>query len=191
MLRSLRIAALFIVFGLVLGAGAAVVLNMVFPAKPDAHTAGTAAGGAPTPPATMTITSAAPPPNSLVFTQEEVNSQVTRTLREVNSPVPVRDVQVTLLGDNRVEATGRASMPFQGEVPVTVAMSVSGSGGKMKVDVESVKAAGMPLPQPVVQQLLGQLMNAAGIKDLSNITLPQGYESVTVEQGRLVVRKRS
>lgn len=193
MFRSLRIAAMFIVFGVLLGAGAAVALNVLFPPAVDAPAvvAGADATPAPAAGATAVAAAVAPPPNSLVFTQEEVNTQVTRTLREVSSPVPVRDVQVHLLGENRVEATGRASMPFQGDVPVTVAMTVAGSDGRMSVSVESVKAAGMQLPQAMVQQLMGQVMTAAGIKDLNNIALPQGYESLSVEAGRVVVRKRA
>ena len=196
MFRTFRMAIMFIVLGILLGAGGAFALNRVFPpapaatAPPAAPTGVTAADTTPLPQTTTGVPAVAPPPNSLVFTQEEVNEQVTKTLREVSTPVPVRDVQVRLLGENKVEATGRATMPFQGDVPLTVAMSVTGANGKMSVTVESVKAAGMQLPQSIVQQLLGQVMTAAGIQDLNNIDLPQGYESLTIEQGRVVVRRR-
>jgi hypothetical protein len=188
MLRWLRLPLLFASLGLLIGAAAAVILNVFFPATPapDPRTAGAVIGATATPAAQN-----APPPNSLVFTQQDVNDQVAKTLRDMSTPVPVRDVQVALLGQNRVEATGKATVPFQGEVPLTVNMTVTGASGKLSVNVESVKAAGVALPQPIVQQLVGQVMSAAGIQDLNNIALPQGYESLTVEQGRVVVRKRT
>ncbi|MCX6023142.1 MAG: hypothetical protein NTZ05_15720 [Chloroflexi bacterium] len=193
MAKSFGLPMMMLFLGLLVGV-AVTQLPSKLGGDASARNAGvsSAATSAPAAPAPPLAAPASPQgASAVVYTQDEVNAEVTRTLRDFDQPVPVKNVEVTLLGDNKVQATGRATLPFQGETPLTVLLTVGSAAGKFKITVDSVKAGSFPLPQPMVQQLVNQVKTAAGITDLENMDLPHGVESVKVDQGRLVLKKRA
>ncbi|MBI4497896.1 MAG: hypothetical protein HY689_08370 [Chloroflexi bacterium] len=125
-----------------------------------------------------------------VLTQAQINAQIASILREQGSAVPVREVHVALLDGDRIRATGRAALPGQGEVPLTVDLALTSREGQLRIDITEVRSGGLPLPASLVEGIVRSALRDTPYRDLAHIELPQGVERVRVEQGRLLIQQK-
>ena len=119
------------------------------------------------------------------LTQDEVNAKVAQELSSASGNLPVKDVTVKLQQGSAV-VTGVASLGGQ-EVPVEAQVKVGTNGGLLDVNVTSLKAAGVPVPDPVKEQLVQQAEAAMGGKDLSALDVGIDLKSVQLSDGKVVV----
>ncbi len=125
-------------------------------------------------------------PVSLELTQEEVNAKVAQELSSIpGDDKPIKNVDVKLQQDSAV-VTGVASLGGQ-EVPIEAQVKVGTSGGLLNVDVTSLKAAGLPVPDPVKEQLVQQAETAMGGKDLNALDVGIDLNSVKLSDGKVLI----
>jgi hypothetical protein len=122
---------------------------------------------------------------TMELTQDEVNAKVAQELSSASGNLPVKDVTVKLQQGSAV-VTGVASLGGQ-EVPVEAQVKVGTNGGLLDVNVTSLKAAGVPVPDPVKEQLVQQAEAAMGGKDLSALDVGIDLKSVQLSDGKVVV----
>ncbi len=125
-------------------------------------------------------------PVSLELTQDEVTAKVAQELSSgPGGAQPVKNVAVKIEQGDAV-VTGVASLGGQ-EVPIEAQVKVGADGGLLDVDVTSLKAAGMPVPDPVKQQILEQAQAAMGGKELSRLDVGIDLQQVSLSDGKVVV----
>ncbi len=78
-----------------------------------------------------------------------------------------------------------------GRVPVTVSGVLQTDGGRGRFDLQSADVSGVPLPKPMVQQLLSYYSrtadNPSGIRLDDPFELPAGIQKIEVGAGQAVV----
>jgi hypothetical protein len=125
----------------------------------------------------------------LTLTQQEVSSRIQQALTSREGS-EIKDVAVRLKNGG-VTLTGVTSLAGM-EVPVQADAELLASGGMLGVNITSIKAGGMDLPQPVRDQLTQKAQQAVGLKDLQKIDVGIDVETVqaTPDQVRLTGQTR-
>ncbi len=123
---------------------------------------------------------------TMELTQDEVNAKVAQALSTASGgDMPVKEVAVKVEQDAAV-VTGVASLGGQ-EVPIEAQVKVGANGGLLDVNVTSLKAAGLPVPDPVKDQLIQRAEAAMGGKDLNGLDVGIDLKSVKLSDGKIVV----
>lgn len=123
---------------------------------------------------------------TMELTQDEVNAKVAQALSTASGgDVPVKDVAVKV-GQDVAVVTGVASLGGQ-EVPVEAQVKVAADGELLDVNVTSLKAAGIPVPDPVKEQLIQQAELAMGGKDLSKLDVGIDLKSIKLSDGKVTI----
>ena len=124
-------------------------------------------------------------PVTLELTQDEVNAKLSELLSSSSGKSPVRNVAVKLEQGEAV-VTGTASIAGQ-EIPVEARLKAGASGGLLDLEVISVKAAGIPVPDGVRDQLVQQAESAIGEKDLSGLDVGFYLDSIQLADGKVTI----
>ena len=124
---------------------------------------------------------------SVVLTQDEVNAKVAEALSTANASgeMPVKSVTVKL-GQDAAVVTGVANLGGQ-ELPVEAQVKVGANGGLLDLNVTSLKAAGVPVPDAVKDQLIQQAETAMGGKDLSKLNVGIDLKSINLADGKVTI----
>ena len=140
------------------------------------------------PPATPRLTWTLPeasPNGEIAITEAQLNQDLAQLDALEGDDVPIRDVQVQLLSDNRVLLNGTTVIADRA-VDMQATLNLSMRNGAVRLEVEEVKAGVLPLPSAVVEQVI---VLALGVPDLNAIALPPDITSVEVRQGVIVITR--
>lgn len=141
------------------------------------------------------------------LTENEVNAFLTFDARE-SLPAGVVDPAVSILGTGRV--SGRATVDLDalrkqknptsmldptsyltGRVPITAIGVLKTNGGVGRFDLESATVAGIPVPKPMLQQIVSFYSKSpdhpAGINLDDPFALPARIREIQVEPGRAII----
>jgi hypothetical protein len=121
----------------------------------------------------------------LELTQDEVNAKLSDLLSSPSGGAPVRNLSVKL-EEGQAVVTGTASIAGQ-EVPVEARLKAGASGGLLDLEVISVKAAGIPVPDGVRDQLVQQAETAIGGKDLNGLDVGFYLKSVRLTDEKVTI----
>ncbi len=125
-------------------------------------------------------------PISVELTQEEVTAKVTQALSAApGGEKPIKNVAVTVQQDTAV-VSGTASLGGQ-EIPVEAQVKVGADGGLLDVDVTSLKAAGLPVPEPMKEQIMEKAKAAMGGKDLNGLDVGIDLKRVKLVDGKILI----
>ena len=123
-------------------------------------------------------------------------------------PAGVANPQITIVGNGKVmgnvvvdvgaiakkRASGGTFDPFSylgGHVPVTVSGVLQTSGGQGRFDIESADISGVPVPKPLLQEILSYYSRTSdhpsGIRLDDPFELPASIQKIEVGQGQAVV----
>lgn len=125
----------------------------------------------------------------LVMTEAQVNQQITQQLQENKTALPLRDAQVRLRRDGRVDLRGITQVAGR-DAAIQAIVKVDARHGTLNLEIESAQAGNVPVPAIVAQEIAERAIIAAGLSGLKGNALPDGIEAVTVEEGRLVITTR-
>ncbi len=123
-------------------------------------------------------------PVHLMLSEQEVASKIQQSLasREVDD---LQDVSVRL-ADGQATLSGTANLHGI-SAPVEAGIRLGASRGLLTVEIVSLKAAGIGLPDALQRQLTDQVREATGLNDLQNIDLGIDVQRVQVANGRLLI----
>jgi len=147
------------------------------------------------------------PPRRTSLTQDEINSWFTFRAQPV-LPDGIVDPQVNIIGGGRM--TGQATMDLEaigkrrssgglldpwtllgGRVPITVTGTLQTREGVGRFAMESATLAGIPVPKPVLQEILSLYSRSAGHPRGVNLDapfpLPAAIRQIEVGRGEAVV----
>ncbi|MHB0869809.1 MAG: hypothetical protein ACYC5J_10190 [Chloroflexota bacterium] len=125
-------------------------------------------------------------PVTVELTQDELTAKVAQALSAGSGgEQPIKDVAVRIEQGNAV-LTGVASLGGQA-VPIEAQVKVGVDGALLDVDVTSLKAAGLPVPDPAKQQILQQAESAMGGRDLNRLDVGIDLKQVRLVDGKVVV----
>ena len=127
----------------------------------------------------------ASPNGEIAITEAQLNQDLAQLDALEGDDVPIRDVQVQLLSDNRVLLYGTTVIADRA-VDMQATLNLSMRNGAVRLEVEDVKAGVLPLPSAVVEQVVAL---ALGVPDLNAIVLPPDIASVEVRQGVIVITR--
>jgi hypothetical protein len=145
-------------------------------------------------------------PKKTRVTENELNSYLNFNLKE-KLPKGLTNPQVSMLGDSRL--AGRVSVDFDefnrqrtrgfmdplsylsGRVPVSARGSLRAAEGKGQFQLESAEIQGVPLPKPLLQELVRFFSrtneNPKGIDIEAPFALPAKIREMAVNRGEAVV----
>lgn len=125
-------------------------------------------------------------PITMELTQDEVTAKVAEVLSAGSvAGQPVKDVAVRMEQGNAV-VTGVTSLGGR-DVPIEAEVKMGVNGGLLEVDVTSIKAAGLPVPDPVRQQILQMAESAMGGRDSSRLDVGIDLKQVRLVDGKIIV----
>ncbi|MGE5618466.1 MAG: hypothetical protein ACM3US_04325 [Sphingomonadaceae bacterium] len=125
-------------------------------------------------------------PITIELTQDEVTAKVAEVLSAGSvAGQPVKDVAVRMEQGNAV-VTGVTSLGGR-DVPIEAEVKMGVNGGLLEVDVTSIKAAGLPVPDPVRQQILQMAESAMGGRDSSRLDVGIDLKQVRLVDGKIIV----
>jgi hypothetical protein len=146
-------------------------------------------------------------PRRTAFTEAELNSFFAYRGQDL-LPEGVSDARVTILDEGRVrgtatvdlEAMGKAAATggtfnpwsyLSGRVPVTVSGVLHTADGVGRFELESAVVSGVPVPRPLVRDLVAYYSRAAdtpdGVRLDGPFPLPASIRRIEVAQGQAVV----
>ena len=140
------------------------------------------------PPATPRLSWTLPeasPNGEIAITEAQLNQELAQLDALEGDDVPIRDMRVQLLPDNRVLFNGTTVIADRA-VDMQATLNLSMQNGAVRLEVEDVKAGVVPLPSAVVEQVIAL---ALGVPDLNAIALPPDITSVEVQQGVIVITR--
>lgn len=124
----------------------------------------------------------------VVLSETQVNQQLTQHLRE-NPGLPFREPRIRLRGDGRMDVRGFTQVAGR-ETEIQALITVQAQRGKLDLDIENAQAGNVTVPTIVAQEIAERAALAAGLSGLKGNALPEGIESVAIEEGRLVITRR-
>jgi len=125
----------------------------------------------------------------VVLSEAQVNQQLTQHLQENPGVLPFREPQVRLRRDGRLDVRGFTQVGGR-ETEVQAVVKVRAQQGKLDLEIENAQAGNVPIPAIVAQEIAERAALAAGLSGLKGNALPEGIESVSIEEGRLVITRR-
>jgi hypothetical protein len=149
---------------------------------------------------------ARPPARRTPVTESEVNSWFAYRAQPL-LPRGVADPQITIVGNGKVmgnvvvdlgavskNSSSGSLNPFSyfgGRVPVSVSGVLQTQDGRGRFDVESADVGGLPVPRPLLQELLSYYSKTEshpqGIRLDDPFELPANIQKIEVGQGQAVV----
>lgn len=141
------------------------------------------------------------------FTETELNSWFAYHAQPL-LPEGVANPQITIVGNGKLlgnvvvdvgaiakkRSSGGTFDPFSylgGHVPVTVSGVLQTSGGQGRFDLQSADISGVPVPKPLLQEILSYYSRTAdhpsGIRLDDAFELPASIQKIEVGQGQAVV----
>jgi hypothetical protein len=139
--------------------------------------------------------------------ETELNSWFTYRAQPL-LPAGVASPQITIVGNGKLmgnvvvdvgaiakkHSSGGTFDPFSylgGRVPVTVSGTLQTSGGQGRFDVESADVSGVPVPKPLLQEILSYYSRTpehpSGIRLDDAFELPASIQKIEVGQGQAVI----
>ena len=125
----------------------------------------------------------------VVLSEAQFNQQLTQHLQENPGALPFREPQVRFRPDGRLAVRGFTQIAGR-ETEVQALVKVRAEQGKLDLEIENAQAGSVPVPASVAQEIAERAALAAGLSGLKGNALPEGIESVAVEEGRLVITRR-
>ncbi len=163
------------------GSGPGVAAQQTVVPAPNAVTASPTVKPSPT---AVTSSNSAGKPVHMVLTESQITSKVQQMVGSGQAG-NLQNVQVKL-GDGVATIDGTTSVAGM-SVPVEATAKLGASDGLLNVDVMSIKAGNVDLPAPVQDQLIQQVKQSTGLKDLQKIDVGMYVTSVQVQPGQVVL----
>jgi hypothetical protein len=153
------------------------------------------------------VASARPTPRRTAVSESELNSWFTYRAQSL-LPQGVANPQITIVGNGKVmgnvvvdvgalakkRGSGGTLDPLSylgGRVPVTVTGTLQTQDGRGRFDLESADVSGVPVPKPLLQEMLSYYSRTAehpeGIRLDDTFELPANIKKIEVGQGQAVV----
>jgi hypothetical protein len=136
------------------------------------------------------------------------DEEIARVLADSNYlPDSVRDIQITLAGDNRFSAFSvidldRIEMPssddllnpmnyLQGQLPMVMKAKVYSDAGRGRLEIERVELSGIELPDVLVREMIARYTRSANNPDGWDIdafyAFPYRIKEVRIDSGEVIV----
>ena len=119
---------------------------------------------------------------SLTLTEQEVTAKIRESLAPAGSGA-LRDVAVRL-GDGKATVYATASLNGM-DLPLEGDLRLTANGGRLNVEVTSLKAGSMGLPESLQTQILEQVKRSAGLTDLGSIDVGFDVQKVLIVPGQI------
>ena len=129
-------------------------------------------------------TSGAGKPVHMVLTESQITSKIEQEAGSGQAG-GLQSVQVKL-GNGLATIDGTTTVAGI-TVPIEATAQLGASDGLLSVNVTSIKAGNVDLPAPVEDQLLQQVKQTTGLKDLQKIDVGMYVTSVQVQPGQVVI----
>lgn len=126
-------------------------------------------------------------PVRLLLTEAELSAKASQAAASAPGAEAVRDV-VVKIKEGLLVLTGRTQLAGR-EVPVEAEVKLSAAENRLKVDVASVKAGGLPIPVsgPIQDMVADQLRKAIGGNNLQGVDLGFDVKNVKLANGHLEI----
>jgi len=125
----------------------------------------------------------------IVLTETQLNRQLHQHLQEHPDLLPIREPQVRLRGGGRLDVRGITQVAGR-EAEIQAVVRLEARQGRLDLEIESARAGSIPVPPAVAQEIAERAVQLAGLSGLRGNTLPEGIESLAVEEGRMIITRR-
>lgn len=129
---------------------------------------------------------ASPAGTQIPITETELNSRLAKTMSAASAgPAGVQRLQIVLKDQGSVDAIALVAL-MDKPIWVTTRLGVSGDNGKLDIKIEALKLGALPIPTAMAGRILTPVKDLLGASSLQAAGLPDGIQSVKIQQGQLV-----